>query len=187
MSEITLILIRHGEASQAWGDNLDPDLSIKGMKQSELLTQNNKLQSLKDFTFISSPKSRALMTAAPLVNIYKKDLIIDPIFSEIPSDDIELADKRNWLTDIMKMDINSLPTMVSNWRDEMLSKALTLNKDSIIFTHFMVINSIIGKLVGNPTLLYFYPDYTSITKIIIEDGIAKEFYVGEGKKTPINL
>ena len=46
------------------------------------------------------------MTAAPLVNIYKKDLIIDPIFSEIPSDDIELADKRRWLTDIMKMDIN---------------------------------------------------------------------------------
>ena len=77
MSEITLILIRHGEASQAWGDNLDPGLSIEGMKQSELLTENNKLQSLKDFTFISSPKSRALMTAAPLVNIYKKDLIID--------------------------------------------------------------------------------------------------------------
>ena len=187
MSEITLILIRHGEASQAWGDNLDPGLSIEGMKQSELLTENNKLQSLKDFTFISSPKSRALMTAAPLVNIYKKDLIIDPVFSEIPSDDIELADKRQWLTDIMKMDINSLPTMVSNWRDEILSKALTLNKDSIIFTHFMVINSIIGKLVGKPTLLYFYPDYTSITKIIIEDGIVKEFYVGGEKKTPINL
>ena len=37
MSEITLILIRHGEASQAWGDNLDPGLSIEGMKQSELL------------------------------------------------------------------------------------------------------------------------------------------------------
>ena len=55
MSEITLILIRHGEASQAWGDNLDPGLSIEGMKQSELLTENNKLQSLKDFTFISSP------------------------------------------------------------------------------------------------------------------------------------
>ena len=90
MSEITLILIRHGEASQAWGDNLDPGLSVKGMKQSELLTENNKLQSLKDFTFISSPKSRALLTAAPLANIYKKDLIIDPIFSEIPSVDIEL-------------------------------------------------------------------------------------------------
>jgi broad specificity phosphatase PhoE len=127
------------------------------------------------------------MTAAPLVNKYKKDLIIDPIFSEIPSDDIELADKRRWLTDTMKIDINSLPTIVCNWRDRILSKVLTLNKDTIIFTHFMVINSIIGKLVDNPTLLYFYPDYTSITKIIIEDGIVKEFYVGGEKKTPINL
>jgi hypothetical protein len=87
----------------------------------------------------------------------------------------------------MKIDINSLPTIVSNWRDRILSKVLTLNKDTIIFTHFMVINSIIGKLVDNPTLLYFYPDYTSITKIIIEDGIVKEFYVGGEKKTPINL
>ena len=39
MSEITLILIRHGEASQAWGDNLDPGLSIEGKKTIQIINR----------------------------------------------------------------------------------------------------------------------------------------------------
>ena len=36
MSEISLILIRHGEASEAWGTNPDPGLSSEGINQSTL-------------------------------------------------------------------------------------------------------------------------------------------------------
>ena len=127
------------------------------------------------------------MTASPLEQEYKKDLSIDSIFSEIPSGDIEASRKREWLTNIMKMDIRELPKEVSEWREKILHKSLSLTENTVVFTHFMVINSIVGMLVNHPNLLYFYPDYTSVTKIIIKDGRVSEFFIGGEKKTPINL
>jgi len=187
MSEINLILIRHGEAAQAWGDDPDPGLSENGIDQSKLLISNSELPPLKNYKFVSSPKSRALMTASPLEQEYKKDLSIDSTFSEIPSGDIEASRKREWLTNIMKMDIRELPKEVSEWREKILHKSLSLTENTIVFTHFMVINSIVGMLIDHPNLLYFYPDYTSVTKIIIKDGRVSEFFIGGEKKTPINL
>ena len=72
MSQINIILIRHGEASASWGDDPDPGLSQLGENQAIELINNNELLFLENYHFISSPKSRALMTAAPLAkNIIK--------------------------------------------------------------------------------------------------------------------
>ena len=74
MALIEIIFIRHGEASNAWGDHPDPGLSENGHLQSADLLKHKELQNLEDFCFISSPKSRALMTASPLEQEYKKDV-----------------------------------------------------------------------------------------------------------------
>ena len=187
MSEISLILIRHGEASEAWGTNPDPGLSSEGINQAKLLVKNDELSSLETFKFISSPKARAQMTAEPLVKEFKKELIIDDTFSEIPSDNIKPSKKREWLTDIMKMNIEDLPTGVVDWRSAIHKKTLAASQNTIIFTHFMVINSLVAELIASQNLLYFYTDYTSITKLIISDGKVKEFFIGGEKKTTINL
>ena len=52
MSEINLILIRHGEAAQAWGDDPDPGLSENGIDQSKLLISNSELPPLKNLSLI---------------------------------------------------------------------------------------------------------------------------------------
>ena len=57
------------------------------------------------------------------------------------------------------------------------SKTVELGRPSI-FTHFLVINSMVAELIANQILLYFYPDFPSITKIIISDGKVKEFFIG---------
>ena len=75
MSEISLIFVRHGEASGIWGEHPDPGLSESGVLQSQKLISNNSLQLLEDYIFISSPMSRAEMTAAPLIKKYKKSLV----------------------------------------------------------------------------------------------------------------
>ena len=66
MSEINIILIRHGEAAQSWGDHPDPDLSEDGFKQAKHLQEHSELQNLHLYDFISSPKARAKSTAVPL-------------------------------------------------------------------------------------------------------------------------
>ena len=74
MSQIEIIFIRHGEASDAWGDHLDPGLSDNGILQANNLLNHKELQNLKDFSFMSSPKSRAIETGKPLAKKFDKKL-----------------------------------------------------------------------------------------------------------------
>ena len=63
MSQIEIIFIRHGEAAGKWGDHPDPGLSDKGQLQAEELLKHKELQNLENYSFISSPKLRAIQTA----------------------------------------------------------------------------------------------------------------------------
>jgi broad specificity phosphatase PhoE len=187
MSEISLIFLRHGEAAESWGEHPDPGLSDNGISQSKKLTSNLSLQSLEDFIFVSSPKSRAQMTAAPLIEKYKKNLLIDNIFSEIPSSKVIASEKKEWLKKIMTMNIDMLPQEVSDWRNNIITKTLSYSNNTIIFTHFMVINAIVSGLIERSEILCFYPDYTSITQITLQNNKAINISLGDEKKTIINL
>ena len=81
----------------------------------------------------------------------------------------------------------SVVAEVNNWRSELTKQILSIERDTIIFSHFMVINALIAEFTNNQNLLCFYPDYTSITKIIVNNNKVKEFYIGGERKTPINL
>ena len=102
MSQIELIFIRHGEASDAWNNHPDPGLSKTGISQSNNLLNNKDLESLENYSFISSPKLRAIETAKPLVKKFKKELKIDNAFIEIPSENIDLNDRQDWIKKIIK-------------------------------------------------------------------------------------
>ncbi len=56
MSEINLLLVRHGEAAESWGKHPDPSLSELGIKQSASLVDNKMLELLDSYSFVSSPK-----------------------------------------------------------------------------------------------------------------------------------
>ena len=187
MSEIKLILIRHGEAASAFGDAKDPSLSALGTKQSKKLVKDLDKDFLIEYKFFSSPKARAIETAKPLVDLLKKDLIIKNEFSEIPSPKTNGKEKQRWLKNIMSLPIDKLPKDVNLWRQNLLKVMSSLEKNTIVFTHFMVINALIGHIEKNETLLCFYPANASITTIFIENGIPSGYQVGENKKTIINL
>ena len=187
MSEINLIFVRHGEASETWGKHSDPSLSKAGISQSHKLISNLSLQLLEDFIFISSPKSRAQMTAAPLIKKYKKSLLIDSIFSEIPSSKVIASEKKEWLKKIMTMNVDVLPQDVAEWRDSIISRTLSFSDNTIIFSHFMVINAVVSGLMNRSEIMYFYPGYTSITKITLQNNRAMSISLGDEKKTLINL
>jgi broad specificity phosphatase PhoE len=95
MSEINLLLVRHGEASESWGKHPDPGLSELGIKQSASLVDNKMLELLDSYSFVSSPKLRAKMTAEPLIKKFNKKLIINDAYSEIPSDEIDNSQKKS--------------------------------------------------------------------------------------------
>jgi broad specificity phosphatase PhoE len=85
------------------------------------------------------------------------------------------------------MKLCSLPEEVNSWRLKLIRKIMEREKNTIIFSHFMVINALIAEFTNNDKLLCFYPDYTSLTKILIKNNEVTELYFGDERKTLINL
>jgi broad specificity phosphatase PhoE len=187
MSEINLLLVRHGEAAESWGNHPDPGLSELGIKQSASLVNNKMLELLDSYSFVSSPKLRAKITAEPLIKKLNKELIINDAYSEIPSNDIDNSQKKVWLTNVMNTEIRDLPDFVVNWRNNIIKHSLGVSQNTIIFTHFMVINVLVSSLLKKNALMYFHPNYVSITKITLENKKVKSISLGDEKKTIINL
>ena len=187
MSQFEIIFVRHGEAESSFGTHPDPALSENGVQQSLELIRHDQLQSLEDFIFISSPKLRAIETAKPIANKFNKKIKIDETFIEIPTENIEMDQKQDWLKQIAQKKKNQLPDKIKSWEKNIFKKIKSFHQNTIIFSHFMVVNSILSTLSNNKNLLYFYPGYTSVTKIINIDSKLDHFLCEGSKKTLINL
>ena len=138
MSRFEIIFIRHGEAESSFGTHPDPALSKNGVEQSLKLIDHDQLQSLEDFIFISSPKLRAIETAKPIANKFNKEIKIDETFIEIPTEDIEMNKKQEWLKQIIRKEKNQLPNNIKLWEKNIFQKIKSFHKSTIIFSHFML-------------------------------------------------
>ena len=187
MSQFEIIVERHCEDESSFGTHPDPALSKNGVEQSLKLIHHGQLQSLEDFIFISSPKLRAIETAKPIANKFNKEIKIDKTFIEIPSENIETDQKQNWLKQLVQKEKKQLPSNIKLWEKNIYEKIKSFHQNTIIFSHFMVINSILSTLSNKNNLLYFYPGYCSITKIININGKLNHFLCEGSKKTIINL
>ena len=145
MAEVEIILIRHGEAASSWGDDPDPGLSNLGKSQSEAVRENLESFKSQNFQLISSPK-KAIETAQPTSLDWKSEIKIDDAFSEIPASNIKLERRMEWLKSMMNMDITMLPEDVKEWRSRIIEKLINIKSNSIIFSHFMVINVVVGYI-----------------------------------------
>jgi broad specificity phosphatase PhoE len=152
---VTIYLIRHGEANAAWDEDPDPGLSEKGKLQSEELKTELAQQLPSSFEAISSPLLRAQETAKPLKETLGFDLNInDP-----------LSERRDWLRGIFNAKVKELEEPQLLWRNSIIESLKVLQKDTIIFSHFMVINCVVGWIKNSEKFVSFHPDNCSVTKI----------------------
>ena len=187
MSDISITLIRHGEAAGSWSENLDPGLSVNGIDQAKSLSLDNTNDYLKDYDFISSPRLRAIETSHFLARKFNKKVKINDIFDEIPSEGIKLEDKIDWLKKISSMPFKDLPNSVIDWQERIIKEILSFKQNSVIFSHFMVMNIVFGYINSSSKLLSFYPDYTSSIKVTLKDNEITSYQIDKEKKTKINL
>ena len=187
MKPFTVFLVRHGEAESQWGSDDDPGLSQNGIDQAQGLIKRFENNLLRDFTFISSPKKRAMMTAAPLAKKYNKDLLINKSFIEIPSPNLSISEKREWLKKMMNLNIKLLDENVSFWRLKIIDAITNLDSDAIIFSHYMVMNVVKGFVDNSDKMLNFHPDYASVVMLKIKNKRISIANIEENKNTIITL
>ncbi|MEK7266207.1 MAG: histidine phosphatase family protein [Pseudomonadota bacterium] len=165
--QVRLYLVRHGEAAAKWSEAHDPGLSGLGKQQAEAAAES--LSSKDPLLIKSSPLLRARETAAPLCARWNSLAEIIPAVAEIPSPDIDLADRPRWLYQVMAGGWRDAGEALLLWRKELVAALTAQREDCAIFSHFVAINAAVGAATGDDAVIGFRPDNCSIT-VLDSDG-----------------
>ena len=181
-----IYLIRHGEAAAHWGQDPDPGLSSLGEQQAKDTAELLLPHLPADVNLISSPLQRAQETSHPFVDAMGVQVSIDDAFREIPAP-VPLADRQNWLRGFMKQSWSEQPEELLQWRDHALDQLLKLKTTTVVFTHFLVLNAIVGSVQGRAETLCFWPDNASVTHLrLTGEGVLKLVELGVQMDTVVN-
>lgn len=160
-----IYLVRHGEAAASWGQAPDPGLSPLGHEQASAAARvlAPRLGG-SEIHLLSSPLTRALETAAPLARELDLAVAIDEAFREIRSP-VPLSQRQAWLRQFMQQRWDEQPDSLHQWREQAVRQLLALDRPAVVFTHFLVINAVVGQLQGSEATLCCWPDNGSITHL----------------------
>jgi broad specificity phosphatase PhoE len=178
-------LVRHGEAAASWGQASDPGLSELGLQQAERAAKALLHRLPVDSQLVSSPLTRARQTAAPLATLLDQPVQLMDVFREIPAP-VPNPQRQSWLREFMQQRWPEQPEELRGWREEALQQLLALRRPAAVFTHFMVINAIVGQLLGREETLCFYPDNASITHLRCTGASLEVVALGDEMQTVVN-
>lgn len=161
---MNIYLVRHGEAEAGWTESDDPGLSERGHEQAAA-TASELLRRLEpDTRLLSSPLRRARETALPLAEALGSNPTIVERFCEIPTP-VERADRQTWLNRIARQTWAEQAAMVRDWRCGLLAELRNIDRPTVVFTHFMVLNAVVSALQQDDRVVCFLPDNASVTTL----------------------
>lgn len=180
-----IYLVRHGEAAASWSESPDPGLSELGRQQAEsaaavlapLLPAGAKL--------VSSPLQRARETAQPLAARLQAEVAVDPVFREVPSP-VPLEERQAWLREFMQQEWRGQGEDLTAWRHAAYDAALAFEAPTVVFTHFLVLNAVVGVIEDYPSVLRFWPDNGSVTHLRREGDALQLVELGAQIATRVN-
>ncbi|MCR9215150.1 MAG: phosphoglycerate mutase family protein [Proteobacteria bacterium] len=167
--DITLYLVRHGEAAGAWDETADPGLSTLGHQQAESLAEQLHAE-ISPLPIYSSPLMRTRETSSPLERLWSRQAEVVPRLSEVPSTGIDFKDRRKWLTTVLQRSWPEQTDFLQEWRAGLVDYARNMDHSAVFITHFVVINSLVGAAEKSDQVLVFRPDHCSVTKIKVSSG-----------------
>jgi broad specificity phosphatase PhoE len=159
-----LFLVRHGEATASWGEEPNPGLSELGRQQAVAVSESLGGLVANDTLLVSSPLQRAIETARPLAMLLQQTVREDGAFREIPSP-VPLEQRQAWLRLFMQQQWSDQEEELIAWRSTALQHLFELTRPTVVFTHFLVINAVVGQVLGRDETLCFWPDNGSITHL----------------------
>ena len=94
--------------------------------------------------------------------------------AEIPSPEgVGMADRVAWLRGAMNGSWTDLGPRYTTYRDRIVDYVATREVDTVIFSHFVAINAVIGACLGDDRLVIHRLDNCSITTVRVDgDGLA---------------
>jgi broad specificity phosphatase PhoE len=163
-------LVRHGRAAAGWDADADPGLDDLGREQSMAVAR--RLAPLGPLPIVSSPLLRCQQTAFPLATAWKAQVSIDTAVAEIPSPTgIAMADRVEWLRAAMGGTWADLGAPYTEFRDAVVAAVAGFGVDTVVFSHFVAINGVIGAALGDDRLVIRSLDNCSVTVVEVVGGV----------------
>ena len=157
-----LVLVRHGRATGGWDDDPDPGLDELGQRQAVAVA--GRLATGAPVAVVSSPLRRCRETAAPLAEAWSAPVTIEPRVAELPSPlGVPLHDRVGWLRNACQGTWSELGPRYQSYRNDVAAFLLTLTEDTIVFSHFIAINAVIGAATNDDRVVIHSLDNTSCT------------------------
>lgn len=174
-------LVRHGRATGGWDVHPDPGLDGAGERQADELASHLPAQiaarlglttdEVPSLPILTSPLLRCRETAVPLARRWGTDAVVEPAVSEIPSPpDVAMGERVAWLRASMAGTWTPLGDRYTSYRDSVVRCISAMIVDSVVVSHFVAINAVIGACLGDDRLVIRSLDNTSIT--VVEPGPA---------------
>ena len=162
-------LVRHGRASAGWDTDVDPGLDRIGREQATAMAA--RLGPLGPLALVASPLLRCRQTAEALQAVWGEPARIEPLVAEIPSPEaVEMADRVDWLRVAMRGKWADLGPLYTQFRDGVVAAVSALPADTVVCSHFIAINAVIGAATGDDRLVIRSLDNCSVT--VVDTGAA---------------
>ena len=163
-----LHLVRHGRAAAGWDADLDPGLDDEGRRQARETAI--RLSSLARCAIVSSPLQRCRETASFLAQLWDgHEIHIEPRVSEIPSPPGIPMDRRvEWLRQAMAGTWSDLGQDHRSFRRDLVTYVSGLDSDTVIFSHFIAINAVVGACLGDDRIVIDSLDNASVTVVDVD-------------------
>ena len=178
-------VIRHGEAVPTSEQHPDPDLTALGREQAALVPSKLLASLPANVTLLSSPLARAQQTAEPLAESLSASVAVVPAFREIPVP-VSMSERDRWLKSYFTQQWGQQPETLWQWRSALIDAMVDVTGPTVIFSHFLVINTLIGHVRGTDDTVSVMPANTSINHFRRVDGVLELVSVGEQLQSRIN-
>jgi len=173
---VRIALVRHGRALAGWDTAVDPGLDQLGYSQaSAAATKLENIFAGQEVEIVSSPLLRCRQTAQVFADKRKTadkaeiQVQVSQDVAEIPSPEgVSMAERVEWLRTAMQGTWADLGGEYVTFRDRVVGFVRSLQVDTVIFSHFIAINAVIGSLTNDDRLVIRSLDNCSITLLELD-------------------
>ena len=162
-------LVRHGRAAAGWDTDPDPGLDELGIEQAQ--TVGEDLRRAEAAVVLTSPMRRCIETSAYYAGPAGVDVIVDAAVTEIPAPlGVEMAGRADWLRRVMVGKWSELDERYATYRNSVVERVRKCHDGTIVFSHFVAINAVIGAALGDDRLVIRRLGNCSVTTMEVIDG-----------------
>ncbi len=105
----------------------------------------------------------------PLAKIWQLEPRVEKRVGEIRFPSETPADRVRWLKEVMVDQWPNLDRDLRQWRQEVIEALVSIDTDTVVFTHYIAINVAVGHATEDDRVVCFRPDNASIT-VLESDG-----------------